>query len=238
MKLIAKIITGIIAVAIAGCNIYTATYSNYDRSVDFTKYKTFAWLPDSGIVTKKDSFTNTPYDNDIIRNNTKNYIIHCLGERGYRVQVDTPDVLVQLVLLNEKKERIVSYNYSPSYYYSYYPNYYNHYYYPYYYPYYDYYTYYGWGLRSSYYGYTSTYKETYVKGTIIINMFDRKLKKLVWTGSAEGDIYDPAYIMEEVHPAVHSIMKSFPIEPLKKPKKGKDKNGVKNGNLLSKNQSK
>lgn len=205
-----------------GCSVYTNVYSDYDRSVNFNTYKTFAWLPDSGVVMKKDTFNNTPYDNDIIRNNAKNYINHCFGERGYIIQTDTPDVLVQLVLLNEKKERIVAY---PAYYYS--PYYYhNHYYYPYYYPYYDHYTYYGWGWNNYYYGYTPTYKESYVKGTIIINMFDRKLKRLVWTGSAEGDIYDPSYIQYNVHPAIHNIMKSFPIKPLDKKKNPKNEENI------------
>lgn len=207
--------------ALTGCSVYNNVYSDYDRSVDFNGYKTFAWLPDSGVVMKKDTINNTLYDNDIIRNNAKNYINHYLGEIGYIIQTDTPDVLVQLVLLNEKKERIVTY---PSYFYS--PYYYhNHYYYPYYYPYYDHYTYYGWGWDNYYYGY-STYKESYIKGTIIINMFDRKLKKRVWTGSAEGDIYDPYYVQYDVHPAIRDIIKSFPIKPLDKKKNQKNGNNT------------
>ncbi len=207
--------------AIAGCSVYTTVYSDYDRSIDFEQYKTFAILPDSGVAVVKDSFTNTPYDNDIIRNNAKNYIAHCLSERGYRVATDSPDVLVQLVLLNEKKERIHTYPNYPTYYrYPYYSPYYynNRYYYPYYYPYYDYYTYYGWGNRSYYYGGTTTHKETYVKGTITVNIFDRRQKKLVWTGIGEGDIYDPEYIQYEVHPAVHSILDEYPIKPIEKEK--------------------
>ena len=56
-------------IGIFGCNVYTVTSSYYDRSIDFTKYSTFAWLPDSGITARQDSFRNTAYDNDIIRNN-------------------------------------------------------------------------------------------------------------------------------------------------------------------------
>mgnify|MGYP003425293804 FL=1 len=66
----------------------------------------------------------------------------------------------------------------------------------------------------------TTYTKTYVKGTITINMYDRKLKKLVWTGSAEGDIYDPRYIQFDVHPAIDRIMKKFPVKSVEP--RGKD----------------
>lgn len=62
-----KILLPFIAVILLiGCGVYNNISSDYDRSADFTKYKTFAWLPD------KDS-SNTPYNNQIIRNNTINY---------------------------------------------------------------------------------------------------------------------------------------------------------------------
>ena len=200
------------------CGVYNNIYSEYDHTTDFTQYKTFAWLPDSGITARKDSFRNTAYDNDVIRNNAKNYINHQLVERGLKIHVDHPDAVFQLVLLNEKKQRIL--NYFPAYYpgpyfgvYRHYPYYYDgRSYYPYYYPYYDYYTYYGWGC-DNFYCDTYTYKQTYVKGTITINRFDRKQKKLLWTASAEGNIYDPASIKEEVDPAIRKIMKIFPVKP-------------------------
>ena len=93
-------------VLLAGCGVYNNISSDYDRSVDFTKYKTFAWLPD------KDS-TNTPTNNQIIRNNTINYFSHCMGERGMKANVDSPDVLLLLVVKSEKKEYTTT---SPTYY--------------------------------------------------------------------------------------------------------------------------
>lgn len=209
-KIIYTFLPAILLFAMATCGVYTSVYSNYDHSIDFSKYNTFAWLPDSGQTARRDSFRNTAYDNDIIRNNVKNFVIRELSERGMRVQVDTPDVLLQLVLLNEKKERIMPYY--PPYplpwpYYMHNPMYF-----PYYYPYYDYYTYYGWGCTNEYCGYSPAFRDTYVKGTITINMFDRRQKKLVWTGSAEGNIYDPVYIQESIHPAVKRIMQRFPVK--------------------------
>jgi hypothetical protein len=200
------------------CAVYNNIYSEYDHSVDFTKYKTFAWLPDSGITARKDSFRNTAYDNDVIRNNAKNYITHQLTDRGLTVHVNSPDALFQLILLNEKRQRIITS--SPAYYPM--PYYYGAYhfpyyldgrtYYPYYYPYYDYYTYYGWGC-ADFYCNNNSIRQTYVKGTIIINMYDRKQKKMIWTASAEGNIYDPNTIKEEVDPAIKKMMKDFPVKP-------------------------
>lgn len=201
------------AYAATGCSTYQNIYSDYDRSIDFSQYKTFAWAPDSGTAQPQKEFEGTPYDNDIVRNNAKNYITHCMSHRGYLVDIDTPDVVLQLVLLNEKRERMITYSnrpYPPYYYYS--P-----YYFPYYYPYYRYYTWYGWGVYPPDWGERfTTYRKHFVRGTITINIFDRKLKKLIWTGSAEGDIYDPAFIRYDVHPAIDRIMRKFPVKPLHK----------------------
>jgi len=205
---------GIIGIILLGillfvtrCGTYTNVYSNYDKSVDFSQYKTFAWAPDSGAVVPKDL---EAYDNDIVRNNAKNYITHSLSHRGLLVNIDSPDLVLNLVLLNEKKERIVTYHSYP--YNGYY--YYNPYYFPYYYPRYRYYTWFGWG-PPYYEDQSTTVTKTYVKGTITLNMYDRKQRKLVWTGSAEGDIYDPKYIQYDVHPAIDRIMKKFPVKAVR-----------------------
>ncbi len=201
--IIQLILVGILLLVIR-CGTYTNVYSNYDKSIDFSQYKTFAWAPDSGVVVPKDF---EAYDNDIVRNNAKNYITHSMSHRGFLVNTDSPDLVLNLVLLNEKRERIVTYHTYP--YSGYY--FYNPYYFPYYYPRYRYYTWFGWG-PPYFEDQSTTVTKTYVKGTITINMYDRKLKKLIWTGSAEGDIYDPKYIQYDVHPAIDRIMKKFPIK--------------------------
>ena len=114
---------------LVNCTGYRKVYVNYDRSVDFVGYNTFAWAPDSSTVTG-DDVEKPVYDTDIVRNNAKNYITHSLSQRGYLVNIDSPDVVLQLVLLNEVKERIVTRygNLYSGYYF------YNPYYFPYYYP--------------------------------------------------------------------------------------------------------
>ena len=59
-----------IAIIMTGCTggIYQNISSYYDRSVNFNKYKTYAWLNDH-----QPHFA-TPYANEIIENNIKNYV--------------------------------------------------------------------------------------------------------------------------------------------------------------------
>ena len=209
MKMIIWITVGIFIVMLVGCSTtYNAVSSDYDKSVDFTKYKTFAWLPD------KADTSNTPYNNEIIRNNIRNYFGLCMSDRAYTFDAENPDLLMQLVITNTKKERVIS-SYPSSYYYR--PYYYgSHYYSPYSYGYhYRNYSTYRYGY-SGYPGYSTIQKEKYVNGSITLNLIDRKANKLVWSGIAEGDIYDPTQISSDLHPAVHSILDEYPVKPLLK----------------------
>jgi len=173
--------------------------------VDFSVYGTFAWAPDSG-KNEPTEVDASGFDNDIVRNNAQNYISHILIRRGYVLDVDSPDLVVRLVLLDEKQDRIITY-YSHRYMWYYY---YSPYYFPYYYPYPRFYTWYGWDVPAVRDFEVTRYTKTYSKGTITINIYDRKLKRLIWTGCAEGDIYDPSYIHFDVHPAIDLIIREFP----------------------------
>lgn len=212
MKKIIWLTAGIFITMLFGCKdngSYNKVSSEYDKSADFTKYKTFSWLPDVADTI------NSPYDNDIIRNNIRNYFGLCMSDRGYSFDADNPDLLMQLVITNTKKARSDSVN-TNSYYYS--PYYYGSgYYSPYHYNYY----YNGHGL----YGngdyernaeYSRTYNQKYVNGSITLIFIDRKTNKEVWRGTAEGDIYDPSQITNDLHPAVHCIISEYPVKPLVK----------------------
>lgn len=199
----------VILVLLASCTTtYKTVYSDYDRSADFTQYKTFAWLPD------KADTANSPYNNEIIRNNIRNYLGQCLSDRAYSFNGENPDLLLQLVVTNAKKERVVTTSYPSLYYFRPYyfgSLYYNPYHYNYYYNYYPAYGPYSYGPNSS-----NTQKVEYVNGAITLNVIDRNTKKLIWTGTAEGDIYDPSLISQDIHPAVHSIIAQYPVKPLAK----------------------
>jgi hypothetical protein len=188
-----------ISFLLAGCETYFDVVSYYDRDTDFARYRTFAWLPD------KDT-SNSEYSNDIIRNNTRNYICHAMAERGYRLNLDTPDVLLELVLKEEKKvESVLT------------PTYHQWYYNPYYYPYPS-----PWFYRSPYYyDYGVTYmreQREFTESSITLNAIDRRKNQLVWTASAEADLYDPQYYGENMHPAIYAIMERYPVGVYRKKK--------------------
>jgi hypothetical protein len=191
-----------------GCDIYSNISTNSDINTDFSKYKTFAWLPD------QTDTADQPFNNEIIRNNIRNYFGKSFAERGYKIDLDSPDVLLKVVITNKKKEKVITYSDNPM------PYYYCNYYYgsTYYNPY-NFNYYYRNNLDFCYPPNYYTEKEEYVEGSIKLNVIDRKQNKLVWTGIARGDIYDPAYINENIHPAVEAIMKQYPTKPIAKKSK-------------------
>jgi hypothetical protein len=213
MQIIKKIIwitAGIFIAMLFGCNDgYNTVSSEYDKSVDFTKYKTFSWLPDV------EDTINSPYNNDIIRNNIRNYFGLCMSDRGYSFDAGNPDLLMQLIIKNTKKDRSnsnlpTSYYYNPYYYGS---NYHSPYPFGYYYN--------GRGLNGEDdYGSSSektqTYNRTFVNGSITLIFIDRKTNRVVWRGTAEGDIDDPSDINKDLHPAVHGIIDEYPVKSLVK----------------------
>lgn len=204
------------------CSIYSVITSDYDRNTDFTQYKTYAWLPD------KDN-ANSAYNNSIIRNNIKNYFTHELVDNyGFTVNTDKPDILMEIVVTkinrtkseehpintavpNRPNYNTYGYNnnpyqqnpYSNNPYYTPQPNPYNY------------------NNYNSGYRYQTQYvkeQHNYTESNIKINMIDLKRNELVWTATAIADIYDEnTYnISDNIHPAVHKILKYFPIKPIKK----------------------
>ena len=193
----------IILFLLSGCGVYMNIYTDYDHSVDFTKYKSFAWL------AARDT-TNNAYNNQIMRNNTRNYFSYAFAERGYNINVDSPDVFLDLIVTNVLTRELLdvpAYNPLPNWYIC------NPYYQacpPFYYYQYPY-----------YYNYSTTYAPRYMEymdGSITLNVIDRKENKLVWTGTANGDLYDPEYMEDNLHPAVYLILNKYPVKPTKKAK--------------------
>lgn len=209
---IANLLCLMTVIALSSCRVYDDFYSSRDKSVDFTKYKSYAWMKPS------DPNGSNPKYNDVIVNNAKSYVDREFKSRGFTVDTVKPDVLVELLLKKEKLTETVQtaepYNYS-NYTYSNYPynqQYHNN---PYYSdPNYNYYSNYNYSTPYSYSPGYSTETIHYTKGTITINVIDRGSNQLVWTGSAEGDIYDPQYLKGEINPAVSKIMEQYPVKSM------------------------
>lgn len=190
----------------SSCKVYKKVSSHHDHSIDFTKYKTFAWLPD------RDT-SKTEYNNQIIRNNTRNYFTKNMEERGYKTDIVNPDVFLELVVSENPKHKTVSSAHNQSFpglylnnpYYSAFPNTF----------------FYQNPYNYDYSNFNVTEKVEYTEGGITLNIIDRTLNRLVWTGTAKGDLYDPATLEENLHPVVYDVLKSYPVPPITKQKRPK-----------------
>ena len=192
-----------------GCSTaYNLSYTDYDQTVDFSRYKTFSWIP------HQDN-DNTPYHNQIIFNNSINYFSHELAARGMTLDNDNPEVLMELKVTESKKSRtesvrstVPAYNYNNSYQYrAISPH--N--------PYYNvnpraYYYSRPFNYNSYTYGYTTQTVE-YTRGTITLNVMDKKQNKFIYTATVEADLYDPSTLQRELHPAVHTLLENYPVKP-------------------------
>jgi hypothetical protein len=201
------ILTGIALIVLAGCSkkVYNDIQSSYDKSADFKRYKTFAWMPD------KDS-SDTINVFAAMRNSSVNYFTHCMGERGYKLNIDSPDVLLELIVKSKTLEKAdpaapnpystttvtqygnpflhplnnpLKYNKPFTYKYFNYPK------------------------------ENTTPKETYVKNSIILNVIDRVQEKIVWSATASADLYDTAYLQMNLHPVVYDILEQYPVKPFR-----------------------
>ena len=62
------------------------------------------------------------------------------------------------------------------------------------------------------YDYTKPEKMEYIHGGVKLSAIDRETNVLVWEGVAQGDLYDHKAKYEDLHPAIHKMMKRFPIK--------------------------
>lgn len=195
----------ILFAAFVSCSrkVYKDIQSEYDQSADFKQYKTFAWLPDKDSTDAKTIF-------GLMRNNTVNYFTHCMGERGYKADIDNPDVLLELIIKSETKEKddptlpkpfsttTVTVYANPYLHPLSNPFKYNK---PFTYKYFN------------YPGEKQIPKETYLKNSITLNVIDRVQQKIVWSGTASADLYDAAYVQMNLHPVVYDMLEQYPVKP-------------------------
>jgi hypothetical protein len=101
MKNIFAGIVCLLSALLSACSSQETAYSDFDRSIDFTAYKTFAWLP-------PDSISDPIYDNEILEKNIRLEIEQELGKRGYIPDTANPDLLVKFNMIVENKLGVVS----------------------------------------------------------------------------------------------------------------------------------
>jgi hypothetical protein len=165
------------------------THMETAAGVDFSNYKTFSWANTNGERKKNAA------DNDIVDNNIKNSISLQLENKGWQETAQNPDVILDYNVMVEKK---VTQESEPVYSYPYTGYYYN-----------------GWRRRRGYMYYPNnllgyrTYNIPFKQGTLTVNMVDAKTNKLIWQGSARGEVSNKTVTTQEMQTDVTSIFKKF-----------------------------
>lgn len=181
-----------------GCHS-SKVYSDYVEGIDFSQFKTFAWLPSHDT-------SKSLYDNKMVMNNMRNEINNQMELRGYSVDTKNPDVLLLLHANFEDRQELVRTPIYSTYSY-YYPGFYAGPGYPFYYNYYN--------TIPNVVGYDIRPVE-FTQGTIVIDMIRSSTNELIWRGWTKTEIDNPEKFKKDVDKAVDDIFKKFPVAKKKK----------------------
>lgn len=185
------LLTSLVALAALVARAQVST--DFDKTVDFSQYKTFAWCtPDIQVGN------NPVYRSGLITKNIETTLTNELTKRGLTMDTEKPDLLVGFHTYTEKKtESYPTYAPSPMYYpfgfrtgWRYYP--------------------YGFGNWP--YAWNNSFRRVqYTEGTLLVDIADAHTKQLIWRGSIEGDVSNPNRIEKEVARGIHKIMNDYPV---------------------------
>jgi len=175
------------AMLIAGCASKPTIESDYDHTVDFTQFKTYAFFNPMGI--------ESPSYSSIYGSIFRAAISKEMESRGY-TQSDNPDLLINVSgrLQDKTKVTTTSDPYMSGGYYGYRRG-----------------AYGAWGG----YGYgTQTHVSNYTEGTVNVDMVDRVQKRMVWEGVAVGRINEKTTNEERranIHAGIQEMFAGYPF---------------------------
>lgn len=92
-----KLLTLSFMIMMLSCNSIRYVEYDIDKSVNFSRLKTYAWLP-----SPDHQYADQRYNNQIIENNIKVYAAQAIKSKGLYLNVDSPDVLFFYDLQIEK----------------------------------------------------------------------------------------------------------------------------------------
>jgi hypothetical protein len=194
MKKQILILVGLVAI-LSSCSSYNY-YAVSNKSLG-AEYQTYAWLPEGK------SKASSIYDNDIAADKIMEAASAELNKRGFKLNNRKPDLLVRYTAVVSKEAK--SYN-EPVYYDApgrYIPRMGVH-----------------RGRAFYYYAYRDPFP-VYVgseqrtvnvkQGSIMIDLIDRKTKKVIWRGWAEGELDNPERAITQLPQVVQNIFKKLPV---------------------------
>lgn len=188
-----KKLVGIFAAVLlaGGCGSGLKVTSDYDKTVDFSKYKTYEYY---GWSDNSDEFL-TEFDRERI----ESAFGREFQNRGWAYTESNGDAVVSLYIVVNKKTSYTSYTnhyntgmyggvYAPRY---------------------------GYGYRTGFGASTTTTTQNdYLVGTLIVDVFDAKTKNHIWQGIGKKTVNEnPSKREERINKGVGEIMKDFPVQP-------------------------
>jgi len=184
-KLISLILIGLV---ITSCSTLSVT-SDYDKSVDFTKYKTFEYY---GWAKESDKILN-----DLDKRRIEQAFSDEFKRRGMTYVKSGGDLVVTLFIVVEKKKQQTAHTSHVGGYYGSYDGYGP-----------------GWGISPGFS--TTTISEyEYKVGTLVCDVFDKQKEQLIWEGIGSGTVDDnPNTRDEKIPQAVAKIMAQYPVQPI------------------------
>lgn len=181
-----------VVLALAGCATTLDIHTDYDCRADFSKLKTFAWVPDMKQESKDPRIDNAVTDARI-----RSAVEKVLTTKGYQKVIEgQPDFQVAYQAAIKEKldakmtdfpystpsmQDIVNGNFSQDMMWA--------------------------------YGRSQTFLSQYEEGTLILDIVDPKKKKLMWRGTAKATVVeerDPAKKEARLHEGVQQIFVAFP----------------------------
>ena len=192
--MIPKSINWVAAVAVTAALLFTGcagtAHIEKDKSADFSKYQTFAW-----VEKPEEKETPKARRNELTEANIRNSVNEQLQKVGWKEVSTNPDIMVNYELLvernqKEQKDAVYSQSYTRSYY-NRYTGKVNTFYYP-----------------SQFVGY-DTYSTTVKEGTVTITMIDNRTDKTVWQGWTTSELNSSKITGKEIDQSVKTIFKKF-----------------------------
>ena len=161
-----------------------------DKTADFSKYHTYAW-----VEKPEDKETQKSRRNELTEANVRNSVNEQLQKIGWKEVNANPDVMVNYELLverteKEQKDAVYSQSYTRSYY-NRHTGKVNTFYYP--------------GQFVGYDSYSTTVKE----GTVTITIIDNRTDKTVWQGWRTSELNSSKITGREIDQSVKTIFKKF-----------------------------
>ncbi len=194
MKTNHKVVFALIVSMITTNLVFAQATSDYDKTVDFTKFKTYTFL---GWAQNSDKILND-FDKKRILESFRDE----LTKRGMTLSDSTADVAITLYIVIDDKTSTTAYtNYNGGMGYGYGGR-------------------WGYGYRMGYGGMGSastTYSEdNYKEGTVVIDFYENATKKLAWQGVLTTVVKENPKKREKSIPKnVNKLMYKYPVKPTK-----------------------